>query len=241
VKAYNQNLKSLELVPTSYEGKKDLESILDLELLLLQEESLEQWNGHFKNFSKKNSKAVQLTLLSHQELLSENLIDENSLLFLLPFNQIYLHLKIKNLDLDEHSQIIELIITMVLRTIQLQDQQLIKSDGEIDFWKKIFSKIPYPMAVISDLGDLLIYNESFAKIGILPKECLRFKDQESLELYQQFYKVRRIDFPINLINVSYFVFYTMDTRHEGKNGLKTTGKKGNVDELGIVSSSIAMN
>ena len=52
--------------------------------------------------------------------------------------------------------------------------------------QKIFSKIPYPMAVISSLGDLLIYNESFAKIGLLPKECLRFKDLESAEIFQNF-------------------------------------------------------
>lgn len=142
----------------------------------------------------------------------------------------------------DHSQNIELIITMILRTIQIQDQQLIKSDGEIDFWKKVFSKIPYPMAVISNLGDLLVYNESFAKIGILPKECLRFKDQESLEIFQQYYKVRRIEFPINLINVSYFVFYTSEAREKSESSKATSSTesmKGGVDELGIISSSIA--
>lgn len=94
------------------------------------------------------------------------------------------------------------------------------------------------MAVISSLGDLLIYNESFAKIGILPKECLRYKDLESAEIFQNFYKIRRIDFPINLIQVSYFVFYTTDKNQIQKGGEKPS-KKASVDELGIISSSIA--
>ena len=179
-----------------------------------------------------------MSLLSSRELLEEDIvIDDSTLIFSLPYNDLFLLLKFKNPDLIDLSVVIEMLVTMLLRTIQISDQQLIKSDGEIDFWKKIFSKIPYPMSVISSLGDLLIYNESFAKIGILPKECLRFKDQESLEIFQQFYKVRRIEFPINLIDVSYFVFYTSEGP-EQKNVLNNS-RKGGVDELGIVSSSIA--
>ncbi|MGZ3807402.1 MAG: histidine kinase dimerization/phospho-acceptor domain-containing protein, partial [Bacteriovorax sp.] len=221
--------------------KKDLEALLDLEVLLLKEEQIKNWNTHFKSFSKKHSELQQIALYTGRELIEEfSASEESSLIFNLPFNDLFLFLKFKSNDLLKESSTIELIITMVLRTLQIQDQQLIKSDGEIDFWKKIFSKIPYPMAVISSLGDLLIYNESFAKIGILPKECLRFKDQESLEIFQQFYKVRRIEFPINLINVSYFIFYTSEER-ESKTLMKASGdsRKGPVDELGIISSSIA--
>ena len=95
------------------------------------------------------------------------------------------------------------------------------------------------MAIISSLGDLLIYNESFAKIGILPKECLRFKDLESAEIFQNFYKVRKIDFAMNLMNVSYFVFYTAEKDQIQKSGEKSHKKASSIDELGIISSSIA--
>lgn len=220
---------------------KDLESLLDLEILLLKEDQIKNWNVHFKAFAKKHGQLQHMGLLNGDELLNEDLsYDEGSFIFNLPFNDLFLALKFKSQDYLENAESIELIITMILRTIQIQDQQLIKSDGEIDFWKKIFAKIPYPMAVISSLGDLLVYNESFAKIGILPKECLRFKDQESLEIYQNYYKVRRIEFPINLMNVSYFVFYTSEARenHSEKTG-STDSMKGGVDELGIISSSIA--
>lgn len=238
-KIKSENLKKTvsEVAKLSAEQQKDLEALLELEILLLKEDQVKNWNPHFKMFSKKHGQLQQMTLFSGAELLEEDLaLDDSSLIFNLPYNDLFLALKLKSASLLDYAQNIELIITMILRTIQTQDQQLIKSDGEIDFWKKIFSKIPYPMAVISSLGDLLIYNESFAKIGILPKECLRFKDQESLEIFQQFYKVRRIEFPINLMNVSYFVFYTSEGRDKTA---PAESIKGGVDELGIISSSIA--
>lgn len=243
IKLQNHKTSSDVLAKYSHDQKKDLEALLDLEIILLSEESTVNWNAHFKTFAKKHGQLLSMALFDSTQLLEDDIaLDEGSFLFTLPSNDLFLHLKFKSSDPLESAEAIELIITMILRTIQIQDQQLIKSDGEIDFWKKVFSKIPYPMAVISSLGDLLIYNESFAKIGILPKECLRFKDQESLEIYQHFYKVRRIEFPINLVNVSYFVFYTSEER---KTSLNTTNSstaesmKGGVDELGIISSSIA--
>lgn len=241
VKLKNQTTGPAELKTHSLDKKKDLEALLDLEIQLLGEEQVKNWNIHFKAFAKKHLQLVNMAVMNELQLLEEEL-EENTLIFHLPYNDFFLLIKCKSHDWREDSVLLELIVTTVLRTIQLQDQQLIKSDGEIDFWKKIFSKIPYPMAVISSQGDLLIYNESFAKIGILPKECLSFRDQESLELHQQFYKVRRIEFPINLINASYFVFYTSENR-ETSSALSSKGPKattkGGVDELGIISSSIA--
>ena len=248
IKTTNNQINPLSLAQASFDQIKDLEILMDLEIQLLKEENVTFWNAHFKIFFKKHSYVQNISLCSEKELLNDdNIYDDSSYVFKLPFNEMFLILKLKSSDEKNHDQNLELIITMVLRTIQIQDQQLIKSDGEIDFWKKIFSKIPYPMAVISNLGDLLIYNESFAKIGILPKECLRFKDQESLEIFQQFYKVRRIEFPINLSDVSYFVFYTIESRDaahklaasSGSSDSRSDGRKGTVDELGIISSSIA--
>ncbi|RPJ78866.1 MAG: hypothetical protein EHM20_02865, partial [Alphaproteobacteria bacterium] len=245
IKNQNQNQREvlLERGAASHDQQKDLESLLDLEILLLKEDQFASWNCHFKFFPKKHVHLQYMAVLNGAELLEEDIsVDDGALIFNLPVNDLFLALKFKSPDVMDYAQSIELIITMILRTIQIQDQQLIRSDGEIDFWKKIFSKIPYPMAVISNLGDLLIYNESFAKIGILPKECLRFKDQESLEIFKNLYKVRRIEFPINLMDVSYFVFYTSEGRSSTKDGEGATSSesmKGGVDELGIISSSIA--
>jgi signal transduction histidine kinase len=242
IKIQNQQKSSIDFICKSLDMQKDLESLLDLEMLLLKEDQVRNWNEHFKSFAHGHNDIYHLALMNSSELLEYNPIEEDVLIFNLPFNDLFLIIKHKSNFVLDHAQSIELIVTMILRTIQIQDQQLIKSDGEIDFWKKIFSKIPYPMAVISNLGDLLIYNESFAKIGILPKECLRFKDQENLEIFHNFYKLRRIEFSIDLMNVSYFVFYTSETREsvdENKTLPHAESIKGGVGELGIISSSIA--
>lgn len=247
IKMTNNQLVDNNEVTFINDQKRDLESLLDLEIILLKEKYVENWNGHFKNFTKKHGKLQFMSIFDDKNLLlDEWILDENAFIFNLPIDNLFLALKFKNNEDLGKEQCLELIVTMVLRTIQIHDQQLVKNDGEIEFWKKIFSKIPYPMAVISNLGDLLIYNESFAKIGILPKECLRFKDQESLEIFQQFYKIRRIEFSINLIDVSYFVFYSIENRDINKeikgienDGVEKENRKGTIDELGIISSSIA--
>lgn len=236
-----ENLTALEHIN---DAKLSLfNSFLDLELQLMQEENIENWNSCFKAFSKKNHDVQSITLLKYEELLNqESVYDENTLLFKLPFEDYLLSIHFKVFSQEKDAVLVVQLLSTTMRVIELRDQKLVKGDGEIDLWKKVFSKIPYPMAIISDLGDLLIYNESFAKIGILPKECLRFKDLESTEIFQNFYKIKRIDFPISLLNVSYFVFYTVEkneipksnTFNEKQNLINST-----VDELGIISSSIA--
>lgn len=217
------------------------EHLLDLEISLLKEETAQNWNDHFKIFVKKCPGELQVvSILESSQLMEDDvLIDENTLILKLPHLNSFFFMRFKHFDLAKDAPIVDLMLSMIHRTLSILDQKLVKSDGEVDFWKKIFSKIPYPMAVISSLGDLLIYNETFAKMGLLPKECQRFKDQESVELFQQFYKVRRIDFPINLIDVSYFVFYTAEKEQIQKAGEKVIKKAASVDELGIISSSIA--
>lgn len=224
----------------SVESKKTLENIIDLELHLLKEDSVNNWNTHFKNFIKKQNEIYALSIMSSQNLIEDDVLgDDNTFIFKLSYEDYFLYIRFKNYEIKRDMETIDLIMNMISRSLHVLDQKLVKSDGEIDFWKKIFSKIPYPMAVVSSLGDLLIYNESFAKMGILPKECLRYRDQESIELDQSYYKVRRIDFPINLLQVSYLVFYTAEKNGIDKAGEKGSKKAASIDELGIISSSIA--
>jgi hypothetical protein len=240
LEAMRHYLEELKIDSKDEATRKIFENLLELEMQLLQEDSIDQWNIHFKVFLKKLSDIQTIAILNPEALTQEDLvIDENSLVFKIPNEDYYLFLRFKNFDIKKDAGFIDLFLSTCLRTLQILDQKLVKSDGEIDFWKKIFSKIPYPMAVISSLGDLLIYNESFAKIGLLPKECLRFKDLETAEIFQNFYKIRRIDFPINLIHVSYFVFYTAEKDQIKNTGEKFNKKASSVDELGIISSSIA--
>jgi hypothetical protein len=223
--------------------KRIFEACIELELNLLQENSIDQWNLHLRNFVKKQHFDVSyLQLVKELNLIYEDLaFDENIFLFKVGIEDLILVVKIKNYDLKKDAEAFDLILNTCLKSFTTIDQRLVKSDGEIDFWKKIFGKIPYPMAVISDLGDLIIYNESFAKMGLLPKECLRFRDLETIENDNNFFKVRRIDFKVSLQNVSYFVFYTNERSLAPASVMdgRKNKEKSSADELGIISSSIA--
>jgi signal transduction histidine kinase len=214
---------------------KEYDLLLDLEISLLKLEKISEWNPVFKIFVKKTNWLSGLAVLRMDDLFSEeDLLDENVLVFKFPFEDFFLFIKLRNNSLFEFSVRIEILVNLLLKSIQLLDQNLIRTDDEIDFWKRIFAKIPYPMAVITKLGDLLVYNELFAKIGILPKECLTYKDQESIEVHQQYYMVKKIEIDLSGQKVFYFVFYTTE-----KIQLNKTEKSNSVDDLGIVSSSIA--
>jgi len=214
--------------------------IVDLELSIMREDSLESWNDIFKNFVKKYPNLQSVFLMKNDNFNFDSfLLDEESLVFRLPNQDYFLCFNFKLFNFNKDAVWLEQILTIVIRVLNSRDQSLVSGDGEIDLWKKVFSKIPYPMALISDLGDLIIYNESFAKIGILPKECLRFRDLENTEIFQNFYKIRKIDFQIHLLNVSYFVFYSVE-KNEFSLGRESAGRTQTTnDELGIISSSIA--
>lgn len=215
----------------------DFELIIDLEIDLLKAEYFSDWNNLFRPYLKKVSWISQMNLMKIDEVVNEEgVLEENSLLLKMPFNDLFLFIKFKNNCIEENSLKIELLINMLLKSAQLIDQSLIRDDDEIDFWKRIFAKISYPMAIVTNLGDLLIYNEHFAKIGILPKECLSFKDQESIEIHQQYYVVKRIDLDFINQKVNYFIFYTSDKVNTASG---RSDKKVGIDDLGIVSSSIA--
>jgi hypothetical protein len=247
IQKLKESEKSLDLVKELNELKEanevnenilEFERFIDLEIELLKAESRDDWNFCFKNFIKKENWITQLNLIKLDVLLEdESIFDDNVLLFKIPSEDYFLHIRLKNTDLESISFNIELLIHTLLKSLQTLDQKLIRTDDEIDFWKKIFAKIPYPMSVISQLGDLLIYNERFAKIGILPKECLSYKDQETVEIDQQYFIVKRIEIEIMGQVVDYFVFYTAEK--ESGAGIGGHLKKGGVDDLGIVSSSIA--
>jgi hypothetical protein len=208
---------------------QEIEIILDLELMLLKEDDLEKWNLLLKNFCKKNHIFSSLSFLKAQDLhQDESILDPHSLIFQMTLGAYFVTLKDKNISNPEEELKLELLLLILSKSVQAIDYTDNKDAGEIEFWKKIFSKIPYPMAVISPLGELLIYNEHFATLGILPRECLSLKDNDHLELNQLHYKISRFDFSFHGTNVHYYIFYTSEKIMNNPN-----------NELGIVSSSIA--
>jgi signal transduction histidine kinase len=220
IDVFDQNTRQHNLI--TKDSEKDFLAIVDLELQLLKIENIIEWNNSFKLFVKKNNWIQNFEIISSTHLSDADIsLEDESLLLKLPLEKYFLWIKYRPQLNSNVLCLLEYLVNMVIKCIQLNDLNLIRTDDEIDFWKRIFAKIPYPMAVITKLSDLLIYNELFAKIGILPKECLAFK-------------VKKIEINLNNQMVYYFIFYSTEKiKHNNKD------HKGKIDELGIVSSSIA--
>ena len=119
-------LDEINIEANGAESKKIFESILDLEMLLLQEESLLSWNTHFKSFLKKSNELQSLALVTSSGLSQEDLqVDENSLIFKLPSEDYYLFMRFKHFDVKKDAEFVELLLSTCMRTLQILDQKLV--------------------------------------------------------------------------------------------------------------------
>lgn len=218
------------------------QTFIDLEKCLIRENTKKNWNEAFLEISNQINIFKNIQILSKEELINaffygEVALGKEALIFKVYDEMTFLYVD-ADLENKEALLLIEMLLNTVLRSFNSFDEKLIKQDGEIDIWKKVFSKIPHPMCIISNFGDLLVYNESFAKIGIFPKECLGFHDFENVEINKDFFQIRRIDFKVGTSGVTHFIFYYLDQNKEDSIE-KINSNKASIDEFGIISSSIA--
>ena len=57
--------------------------------------------------------------------------------------------------------------------------------------------IPYPVALMSKGGDLLVYNATFLGLKRLPSQCIGLENEEKIEIDNVFYSVRRVEIESN--------------------------------------------
>lgn len=91
-----------------------------------------------------------------------------------------------------------------------------------------------PIALMTDKGDLLYYNDSFSKLSYLPSDCLNLQSDQIVEINHQFYRFKRFRHLLGDL-VTYYVFFMPD-QNEQVTGLDD---KKAPEELGIISSSLA--
>ena len=120
----------------------------------------------------------------------------------------------------------------VVCLIEFIDQYYCQKDGEYQdetIWEQAFSRIPFPLAVVTEDGELLLHNADFAKLKILPRECLKLKNNEQFERAGTVYQVTREQITDQRPSCYYFMF----------SGHSSPGRNISSSELGIISSSIA--
>lgn len=138
----------------------------------------------------------------------------------------------------EQDLILFLIIEIVDRYFMTLDHTSV-SIGKKTIWEETFNAINYPMAIIADSGDLVLYNSAFTHLEILPSTCLKIESGKV-------FNVDGIYYDVFIHKVSggapQSLFFFKKVANKEKQNESSDEKDFSVissRELGIISSSIA--
>lgn len=219
-----------------YELNDFFKKVIELEFKILKIQNLKELNFFLSELLKDLKSFSQIKVITLDDLLENR--DEDVLCFRILDNNHCLFIEIKD-DRPIKWAKIEILINSITKYYNNHEMGLVKDSGETTIFKKVFSHLDYPLAMITEHGDLLVYNEKFANLEISPKGCLKIQDTEFIEMDDEFYRLKRIPVKLSDTNAFYFIFFTEEDKYkEQANRSENSGNK-SVDELGIISSSIA--
>lgn len=237
--AFEKN-KSNNFDPCNEELVDFFKKIIELEFKLLKIQNIKELNSHLQELTDQLGTFEQIEILKLEELALSD--DHNVLCFRIIDNEYCLIIEQKKNDVIQWAKI-EILINSITKYYNNHEIGLVKDSGETNILKKVFSHLDYPLAMITEHGDLLVYNEKFANLEISPKGCLKIQDTEFIEMDDEFYRLKRVPVKLSDTNAFYFIFFTEEEKFKEQfkdqaNRSENSGNK-SVDELGIISSSIA--
>jgi len=140
-------------------------------------------------------------------------------------------------DRKESSFVLSLILEW-LEKFAAFHPELTNAEEQHSLWEETMSQLPQALALINYRGDLIVYNQKFTAMNLLPRDCLNLKDGEALEIKGQFYKVKRVELERES-EVSYLFLFANEEQLQGEEEGRHKMKSISSQELGIISSSIA--
>ena len=101
-------------------------------------------------------------------------------------------------------------------------------------WEGVLDAIPFPVALLSESGEVCQHNSLFARLNYPPQACLELKLREKILINDIPYNIFKKDVFQMDEKRTLFVFFTESFFLKGDGNLTPSGQ-----ELGIISSSIA--
>lgn len=204
----------------------------EFEKNLIQSEDAQEIEKNIKNFSKLNFNKRKIQIYSMLAL--DGLSDADYTLPLPPLkNQVYFISfgkdELVGLDLLKGYLFYFTLVNYLFST-QIIDDPF--SSEKI--WEEALDAIPFPIALMSNKGELLQHNSLFSKFSNTPVDCLRLKHREKILINDIPYNIFRKEIYHLDERKFLFVFFTESFFLKDQGGMTPSGQ-----ELGIISSSIA--
>jgi hypothetical protein len=231
-KARQVTAKKAEESFTSESLLKYAQALVDLEKELIQADDLSKLEKVLKQFVKINIEKSKFQFLSAGDL-AEISPSENFLL-LPPFKGEFISIEM-NWDEDDSFKLIKRLFFFYTLVNFFKSQQEIEDPFfNESLWEGVLDSIPFPVALLSQNGEVHQHNTLFAKLSFPPSSCLKLKLREKILINDIPYNIYRKNIHHLDQEKILFVFFTESFFLKGDGNLTPSGQ-----ELGIISSSIA--
>jgi hypothetical protein len=241
-----KNLRKLETL-TKQKTQKNLEegtnltseallayaqALVDLEKDLIHTDDVARIEKVLKQFVKTHIERAKFQFYSATNF---SKIEPSPNFLTLPrYKGEFLALEINWEDADFFRQIKKLFFIYTLINYFASKQEIQDPFFDDTLWESVLDGIPFPVALLSQSGEIYQHNSLFSKLNITPADCLKYKLREKILINDIPYNVFRKEVHhLDEIKVL-FVFFTESFFLKGDGNLTPSGQ-----ELGIISSSIA--
>ncbi|EQC45634.1 histidine kinase dimerization/phospho-acceptor domain-containing protein [Bacteriovorax sp. Seq25_V] len=166
------------------------------------------------------------TLILSKNSISKKILDEELCML---FGDFYILCDQK--DANENSLLVWDLINLALVEILKEGRSTAPDNLQVINYSNlsyIASKLEYPVAILNEGGSVVLFNDQFSALNILPSNLLDYQDDDWIDINDKFYKIRK-----NNIDLIGSVFVLIASRKQ--EGLKLD----NQSELGIITGSIA--
>ncbi|MBT3583537.1 MAG: hypothetical protein HN509_01415 [Halobacteriovoraceae bacterium] len=107
-----------------------------------------------------------------------------------------------------------------------------------EIWEEAFTALPFPVALITSEGEVILHNNLFSRIKILPRDCLSFENLDKIDVDNEGFEVRVQDISSEGQELKFYSFMNQNAFQKLEEDKKST-RPISTEELGIISSSIA--
>lgn len=208
------------------------QALVDLEKELIHTDDLSRMEKVLKAFVKTHMEKTKFQFFTGADV--PKIQSSTNFLPLPRFKGEFLGLELAWEDADFFRQIKKLFFVYTLVNFFSSKQEIADPFFDDSLWESVLDGIPFPVALLSQKGEIYQHNTLFSKLNVTPADCLRYKLREKILINDIPYNVFRKEVHHLDETKALFVFFTESFFLKGDGNLTPSGQ-----ELGIISSSIA--